>query len=494
MKLRNVVGALACGAVLSVGPALATAQDTQAGAGQQGQQPPAQQGQQQAGQQEQDQQQAGQQGEAWQQGQDQQRAGQQGQQPAPQPGEAWQQEQEQQRAGQPGQDQPRAGEQVQDQPQAGQQQDQERRDPVTGQAQQTPDAAAATQQVDFRDLRDNPERYYGQIVSFEAHVDDVLGPRVLRVSSTGFFDWFGGGMLAYAPEALGVAATDRDRVRITGTAEPYNHQALEREWAFIDPGDEIGDRMKDRAVIRITSIETTRDRRDALIREHDQQYAAGRDLTRQQEQDRAVGTAGEAERGEAPAPDTPQADRDEARATDAAQADRGEARADAAGDHDRQTTGTTGAGERDARARADERDRDTAGTARTGEQDRATAGTTAFGTPIHDEDAIRDIGGIFGARRADVGRYVNLSQVRVERTLGDRMFLAWTDRDDQKVLIKVPEQVGAQQFRQGQELSLEGVVMQMPRNATRLPGVGEDEARDVLDRDVYVLATNFQGQ
>jgi hypothetical protein len=481
MKLRNVVGALACGAVLSVGPALATAQDTQAGAGPQGQQQPTQQGQQQ---QDQDRDRTGQQGEAWQQGQDQPRAGQQGQQPAPQPGEAWQQEQEQQRAGQQGQDQPRAGQQGQDPQQAGQQQDQERRDPVTGQAQQTPDAAAATQQVDFRDLRDNPERYYGQIVSFEANVDDVLGPRVLRVSSTGFFHWFGGGMLAYAPEALGVAATDRDRVRITGTAEPYNHQALEREWSFIDPGDEIGDRMKDRAVIRITSIETTRDRRDALIREDDQQYAAGRDLTRQQEQDRAVGTAGagEAERDEARAADpAQQADRDEARATDTAQADRDEARADAAGDRDRQTTGTTGVGERDAGARADE-------------HDRATAGTTAFGTPIHDEDAIRDIGGIFGARRADVGRYVNLSQVRVERTLGDRMFLAWTDRDDQKVLIKVPEQVGAQPFRQGQELSLEGVVMQMPRNATRLPGVGEDEARDVLDRDVYVLATNFQGQ
>jgi hypothetical protein len=461
MKLRNIVGALACGAALSIGPAVAAAQDTPAAAGQSGQQdqqqrqqPTTEQNQESAGQQDRDRQQ----GEAWQQGQDQPRAGQQGQ------------DQDQQRTAgqdqQPTEQHQRAGEQGQ--------QDQQRADDRAGQqgqqGQQHAAGAAAGQQVNFREVRDNPDRFFGQTVSFEANVDDVLGPRVLRMSSTGFFDWFGGGMLAYAPDALGLAVTDRDRVRVTGTVERYDRQALERELAWIDAGEELDDRMRERPVIRVTSIERTRVQRNAVIRQQDdQQFAAGRDAQGQQ-QGGAVGTTGD---------DAPMGEHDEARTTERR-------------DGDREAVGTAGEGEGRATT-AGEHDRHTAGTAGAGEQARQPAGRTAFGTPIHDEDAMQDIGGIFGARRADVGRYVNLSQARVERTLGQGVFLVRTERDDQKVMVKVPEALGQQaQVQNGQSISFQGVVMQMPRNATRLPGAGEEDAREVFDRDVYVLATNIQ--
>jgi hypothetical protein len=244
-------------------------------------------------------------------------------------------------------------------------------------------------------------------------VDSVLGPNVVKLGSTSFWDWFGGSIIAYAPDALGLAVSNRDRVTVTGTAERFNEAELREHLGWIDAGDDIDDRTRDRVVIKIDHI-TTDDGRVALIREGQQDTTTTARTTGDAE--RAVGAAGSADR-----------DRDDDRAV-----------------------GTTG----------------------------------------RMAEPFTSVADAFDARRRDVGRQVNLQQVQVERMLGNQFFLAAHEGDH--MLVKLPEGVERQDVQAGQRVSLQGIVMQMPDDMRRMPGVSEDQFDRVRRDDVYVMATNVR--
>jgi hypothetical protein len=287
-----------------------------------------------------------------------------------------------------------------------------------------------TEEVGFRELRRNAEQYYGQTVTFEANVDSILGPNAVMLSSTSFWDWFGGNMLAYAPDALGVSVSNRDRVKVTGTAERYDQAQVREHLGWIDAGQDVSDDVQERAVIKITHI-TTDDGRNALIHEDHHQQLSGVQATGQ-----AVGTAG-------------------------ADADRDRQQPGAA-DRDRQETAAT--------------DRD---------RDRQAVGTTGRMAP-----PITELDSAFDARRRDVGRSVNLQQVQVERMLGNQFFLA--EREGNHILVKLPEGVERQGVQAGQRVMVQGVLMQMPDDIRRMPGVSEDAVEQVRNDDVYIMATNVR--
>jgi hypothetical protein len=268
----------------------------------------------------------------------------------------------------------------------------------------------ATETIGFRELRGDASEYYGRTVTFDASVDSVLGPNVVKLGSTSFWDWFGGSIIAYAPDAVGLAVSNRDRVTVTGTAERFNEAELREHLGWIDAGDDIDDRTRDRVVVKIDHI-TTDDGRVALIREGEQDTTTAASRTG----DRAVATTGAADR-----------------------------------DRDDRAVGTTG----------------------------------------RMAEPFTTVADAFDARRRDVGRQVNLQQVQVERMLGNQFFLAAHEGDH--MLVKLPEGVERQNVQAGQRVSLQGIVMQMPDDMRRLPGVSEDQFDRVRRDDVYVMATNVR--
>jgi hypothetical protein len=323
-------------------------------------------------------------------------------------------------------------------------------------ARQQDRAQHGTEKVGFRELRGNPDQYYGQTVTFEANVDGIIGPNVVRLSSTSFWDWFGGNMLAYAPDAAGIAVSDRHRVTITGVAERYEQAQVRQHLDWIDAEGDIDDRVRERPVIRITHI-TTEEGYNAMIHRDHHDRMAGMQAT-----DRPVGTTGA------------QADFDRDRDRDQAIGTTGQA-------------GQTGQQGRDVQqpgAADRDRDRQQVGMADR-DRDRQPVGTTGMASPLSNIDEV------FDARRRDVGRPVQLQQVQVERMLGNQFFLA--EREGNHLLVKLPEGVDRQAVQAGQRISLHGVVMQMPDDVRRMPGVSEDDVEKVRGEDVYILATNVQG-
>lgn len=145
--------------------------------------------------------------------------------------------------------------------------------------------------VVFRELRGDAAEYYGQTVTFDASVDSVLGPNVLKLGSASFWDWFGGSIIAYAPDAQGIAVSNRDRVTVTGTAERFNEAELREHLGWIDAGEDIDDRTREHVVVKITHI-TTDDERVAFIREGQPQATIAPGAGG----DRAIGAAGDLER------------------------------------------------------------------------------------------------------------------------------------------------------------------------------------------------------
>lgn len=262
------------------------------------------------------------------------------------------------------------------------------------------------QRIEFGELRDHPVQYMGQTVTFDANVDGIVGTNVVRIGSPGAFDWFSGSLLAYAPDAKGIAVRDDEHVTITGTLEAYDRSRLEPYLSWIDPARDLDEQAKDRPVVRITHIYNTEDNRDAFIRDAEDVVAAAPDA--------AVGDAGQAPAGQAP-------------------------------------VGTTGV------------------------------------TDV----TITDVDEVFDAGRSDVGRKVQL-QVEVSQLMGTQAFMA--GREDDHLLVRLPDDVVISTLQPTQVINIEGVLMQMPSDMRFIPGL-TDEAVDIVeDTDVYILATDVETQ
>ena len=166
-------------------------------------------------------------------------------------------------SGQPAAAEPEAGQDREQQNQRQTEQDRQQTQQASPQQQQpTPRqqpagaTAAAATTADIEDLRDDPDRYEGMTVRIEGDVEDVLGPRMLKVSQNTVFDLFDDDVLVYAPDALAIALRKDAPVTITGTFQTFTDINVEEELGWFEPEPDVEAEFNRRHVIVATSIES----------------------------------------------------------------------------------------------------------------------------------------------------------------------------------------------------------------------------------------------
>lgn len=94
--------------------------------------------------------------------------------------------------------------------------------------------------ADLGDIEDNPSKFLDKVVSVDAKVDDVYGPRLFTVDEGRFLN-LGGEVLVYAPSMLAALVREDDRVTVTGTIKSVAIAEIEKEWGWfgLDPDIEV---------------------------------------------------------------------------------------------------------------------------------------------------------------------------------------------------------------------------------------------------------------
>lgn len=103
-------------------------------------------------------------------------------------------------------------------------------------------------QVKVEDLEERAGKYIGKVVSVDAEVEDVLGPRMFTIDEHNWGD-LDGEVMVYMPTGLVALVREGDRVTITGTPKAYVRADLEREWGWIEPEPEVELELNERAVL-----------------------------------------------------------------------------------------------------------------------------------------------------------------------------------------------------------------------------------------------------
>ena len=90
------------------------------------------------------------------------------------------------------------------------------------------------------ELEENPSKYTGQVVSVDAEVEEVFGPRLFTIDEPNWGD-LDGEILVYMPSTLAALVQDDDRVTIEGTVKRFVRAEVEREWGWLglDPEVEV---------------------------------------------------------------------------------------------------------------------------------------------------------------------------------------------------------------------------------------------------------------
>ena len=258
-------------------------------------------------------------------------------------------------------------------------------------------------EVAIGELEERSDQYIGKVVSVDAEVETVLGPRMFTIDEPGWGD-LDGEVMVYMPTGLAALVREGDRVTVTGTPKAYVRADFEREWGWFEPEPDVEMELNERAVLVANRIVGGNNNMALVIKS-------------------------------APATDTTPA-----------------------------PVGTSGTTKMPESTKVPESTKapDTTGTAAS-----AAALNSLEDIASDDEDI--------------VGRHVSLDKVAVTATAKDGGF--WVRGPAGTSVFVLPSDRSAT-FSNGQQVSLDGVVLQMPRAMDdRLdPGVGWND-------DIYIYAT-----
>lgn len=110
------------------------------------------------------------------------------------------------------------------------------------------DTAGKAMRVRVNDLEERAGQYTGKMISVDAEVEKVLGPRLFTIDEPSWAD-LDGEILVHMPTALATLVRPDDRVTITGTVQPFVQAEVEREWNWFGGGPEISAQLSRRPVL-----------------------------------------------------------------------------------------------------------------------------------------------------------------------------------------------------------------------------------------------------
>jgi hypothetical protein len=87
--------------------------------------------------------------------------------------------------------------------------------------------------VKVDDLEENAARYSGKLITVDAEVGEVLGPRLFTIDEPNWAD-LDGEILVFLPANLAAIVREDDRVTVTGTMKPFVRAEVERELGWLD--------------------------------------------------------------------------------------------------------------------------------------------------------------------------------------------------------------------------------------------------------------------
>lgn len=107
--------------------------------------------------------------------------------------------------------------------------------------------------VEVEDLEERSGQYIGKVVSVDAVVEKVLGPRMFTIDEPRWGD-LDGEVMVYMPTELVALVREGDRVTVTGTPKAYVRGDMEREWGWFEPNPDIEVELNERAVLLANRI------------------------------------------------------------------------------------------------------------------------------------------------------------------------------------------------------------------------------------------------
>lgn len=107
--------------------------------------------------------------------------------------------------------------------------------------------------VSIDDLEEHPNQYIGKTIAVTGEVDDVLGPRLFKIDELNWAD-LDGEILVSVPSALAAMVREEDRVTVTGTMKMATKVDIDREFGWLDVGDDVVARFTNRPVLVASSV------------------------------------------------------------------------------------------------------------------------------------------------------------------------------------------------------------------------------------------------
>ncbi|MGE0815677.1 MAG: hypothetical protein AB7O28_10725 [Vicinamibacterales bacterium] len=95
------------------------------------------------------------------------------------------------------------------------------------------------ERVALGDVEDAPTRYLGRMISVDAEVEHVYGPRLFTIDEPRWID-FDGEVLVHAPNALAALVREGDLVTVTGRIKGFAAGDVDKEWGWVglNPADD----------------------------------------------------------------------------------------------------------------------------------------------------------------------------------------------------------------------------------------------------------------
>jgi hypothetical protein len=288
--------------------------------------------------------------------------------------------------------------------------------------------------VTIGDLEENPAKYTGKTINVTAEVEEVFGPRLFKIDEPGWAD-LDGEVLVYLPADLAALVREDDLVTVSGTMSTLTKVELGSDLAWLDPTPDTEIKLTERPVLTATSVVGGNSNVALAIQVGPMQQAssATADSSENAKAGTTAGTSGQSGTSEAAGSATGQS-----------------------GAAKTETTGTSG------KAGA---------TQPTGTSGNASAAP-----------ALTSLTDLTSADRPIVGRRVDLNGVKVSRPSEGRGF--WIESNGNSVFVRPQTRSSVSQ---GQSVSIDGVVLEMPRRF-------RDQAEAVRNAndDIYVYATTVK--
>jgi hypothetical protein len=137
----------------------------------------------------------------------------------------------------------------------------------------------APTRVSIGDLDTRASKYLGRVITVDAEVDEVYGPRLFTIDDPEWGD-LGGEVLIHAPALAAVVVRDEDRVTVTGTLQTVALADIEGEWGWRKVEPDVDVDFLTKPLIVATRIVSTDDQRELYVARAASGAAADRDVSK----------------------------------------------------------------------------------------------------------------------------------------------------------------------------------------------------------------------